>query len=135
MATQREQKDKVHPFIENLFVTIFTAVSSLVVVKWNMRTKLLNKKISSSFSMVVRRDPFWQKLFGLNPFKSIPSTQKLREIAWLLKVRGAYNLGKKILKESSTTNPLKGRPFKVMKVRVTISIENEVHQEICLRSF
>ena len=45
--------------------------------------------------MVVRRDPFWQKLFGLNPFKSIPSTQKLREIAWLLKVRGAYNLGKK----------------------------------------
>ena len=103
MATQREQKDKVHPFIENLFVTIFTAVSSLVVVKWNMRTKLLNKKVSSSFSMVVRRDPFWQKLFGLNPFKSIPSTQKLREIAWLLKVKDAYNLGKKILKESSTT--------------------------------
>ena len=102
MATQREQKDKVHPFIENLFVTIFTAVSSLVVVKWNMRTKHLNKKISSSFSMVVRRDPFWQKLFGLNPFKSIPSTQKLREIAWLLKVKDAYNLGK-ILKESSTT--------------------------------
>ena len=103
MATQREQKDKVHPFIENLFVTIFTAVSSLVVVKWNMRTKHLNKKISSRVFNGCSKGSLLTKAIRSESLQIDPSTQKLREIAWLLKVRGAYNLGKKILKESSTT--------------------------------